>query len=107
MEFLQHDVYRKIYMVIVLTDSGDELIGIPSQPILENGEWMEMKDTLSVGLFQNARMESLYKEVLYNLEVNVQESLGTSQHTFHVHGITASGLCVLITLNQLYRLQKS
>ena len=29
MEFLQHDVHRKIYMVIVLTDSGDELIGIP------------------------------------------------------------------------------
>ena len=24
-EFLQHDVYRKLYMVIVLTDFGDEL----------------------------------------------------------------------------------
>ena len=40
MDYLQHDVHRKIYMVIVLTDFGDELIGIPSQPILENGEWM-------------------------------------------------------------------
>ena len=60
-----------------------------------------MKDTLSVGLFQNARMESLYKEVLYNLEVNGQESLGTSQHSYIVHRITASCLDVDITLNQL------
>ena len=105
-DVLRHDVYGKVDMAVVSTASGTELVGTLSHPILVEGVWMEIQEAMSSGFLRDARIENLYVDVLYNLEVDGDSPYGPSQHSYVVHGVTASGLGDDVLLNQLFQRQK-
>ena len=105
-DVLRHDVYGKVNMAVVSTASGAELVGTLSHPIFMEGAWMEIQEAMSGGYLKDARVESRYVDVLYNLEVDGDALHGPSQHSYIVHGLTASGLGDDVLLNQLFQRQK-
>ena len=68
---------------------------------------MELNDAISTNHFRNARTETRYVDVLYNLEIDGHAPYGPSRHSYLVHGVTASGLGDDVLLNQLFQRQKA
>lgn len=118
-DVLAHEVFKDVEVGILSTPFGD-LVGTLDHPIYFNDQWMEMIDAMKIGyetesesesesyhsMKLEGRVDTMKVDIFYNLEID-GDAPGSSNHSYVVNGIIASGLGDNIHLNTLFARQKA
>lgn len=105
---LVHPIDRKVAVTVTATKLGT-LVGTPSHPVLQDGEWIEYGKIAAGGGGSDPTQTAAdfrYVDAFYNLEIDGDKP-GQSSHSYVVNGVVASGLGDDEVLNLMHPRQAS